>query len=381
LREQEEKGSELAPINRANFELVRPSPTKRDVREMLDVSYVASLCEEEGRKIRLKLGYLSPGGATALKFSSFQFARPMPFTSSSLAKVALATHPDRTTVGVWRAKQGGLEVWGLIQHGDQRFAIDLEHKPTYFSIRVLRPGTVEAHFDERLALLFSRDHYHIFKQEFGLLSVLRDRCGLKPAVAEALCRLTVRTLEHGHGGTILVGNTGRAFRGLSMHRNFGYKGDAHCLLNETLEEAERAWRGELGIDEQKPVERYRRAVEIRKKHSEALDFVARLTAVDGAVVLTDELCLLGFGAKIATPASKAPSTIIHEDPRLPGVSKTRPVSWVGGNRHHSAVCFCAQQEPMAIALVCSQDGDVSLVARSQKGPVYVIKPYELGIGI
>ena len=81
-----------------------------------------------------------------------------------------------------------------------------------------------------------------------------------------------------------------------------------------------------------------------------------LTAVDGAMLLTDNYELLGFGAKIARkkgsprveqvrfsePIEGAPSAVVH--PEL-----------LGGTRHLSAAQFVHDQRD-AVALVASQDG-------------------------
>jgi hypothetical protein len=73
--------------------------------------------------------------------------------------------------------------------------------------------------------------------------------------------------------------------------------------------------------------------------------------------------------------------IVLEDPRQPGTEQEVLVSSIGGNRHRSAVLFCMQQEGLALALVASQDGDLSLVGRKDDGRAHVIRPFELGEGL
>jgi len=84
--------------------------------------------------------------------------------------------------------------------------------------------------------------------------------------------------------------------------------------------------------------------------------IAGLTAVDGAVVLTDRYELLGFGAKISRR---------QRWPRIEQVVQTEPVEGsapavvhpeqLGGTRHLSAAQFIQDQRD-AVALVASQDG-------------------------
>ena len=84
--------------------------------------------------------------------------------------------------------------------------------------------------------------------------------------------------------------------------------------------------------------------------------IAGLTAVDGAVVLTDRYELLGFGAKIARRKGW---------PQVEQVTLTEPIEGarpvlvhpeeLGGTRHLSAAQFVQDQRD-AVALVASQDG-------------------------
>lgn len=382
LRKQEEDPNcaDLASGNRRRFELVRPLPSVSEIAHMLDVAYVASLLEEEGRGVRCAFGFLSPDGAIGLRFGTFRFASPRPFNPATVAKLAPAVQTGRTEFGVW-VVNGELVIWGLIHHGDQSFAIDLEHKPTHFSVRILRPGTFTVHFDERLQLLFSRDHGHFFEYGLDLLGTMRDRAAIEPDVAAALCRLSRRMLAHGHGGTILVVDKDATHRGLMLHPAMTPSTSPDLILQAAMRRDERVSSGE-GRQKDEPVGQYvRRRREIERAHDEALDFVAHLTAVDGAVVLDNELGLLGAGGTIQTPDVAMPAEVVLEDPRALGQERRAPLASLGGNRHRSAVCFCAQQESLALALVASQDGDLSFFARRKDGLVHVLRPYELGVGI
>lgn len=91
-----------------------------------------------------------------------------------------------------------------------------------------------------------------------------------------------------------------------------------------------------------------------------MDAVAGLTAVDGALVLTDQYEVLGFGAKI---------TRRKGHPQVEQVMITEPIEGgeamlvhpekLGGTRHLSAAQFVHDQrasEQGCAALVASQDG-------------------------
>ena len=99
---------------------------------------------------------------------------------------------------------------------------------------------------------------------------------------------------------------------------------------------------------------------------EISQLLAGLADVDGAVVITDQLELLGFGAEIVgvpdvatvRHAQDLEATEFHVD----GVDRV-------GTRHRSAYRLCAF-EPECLAIVVSQDGGVQFV-KSVNGAVTV----------
>jgi hypothetical protein len=116
----------------------------------------------------------------------------------------------------------------------------------------------------------------------------------------------------------------------------------------------------------------------RPAERHALDFVAQLSQVDGAVHLTSDLQIRGFGAKITS--GNEPFPLSAED--IDGNNRRElSLSAIPGTRHRSAAFFCAQQPGQALAIVVSQDGDVSLFGRLPGGSVVRIGPFILGTGL
>jgi hypothetical protein len=89
----------------------------------------------------------------------------------------------------------------------------------------------------------------------------------------------------------------------------------------------------------------------------AVDLFGALAAVDGAVVVARDLCLLGFGAEFVNLAPRAPEESVPC--LLPAPGERRLASF--GMRHRSAYRFC-QNVGGSMAFVISQDGDVRLFA-------------------
>ena len=103
-------------------------------------------------------------------------------------------------------------------------------------------------------------------------------------------------------------------------------------------------------------------------------FIASLTAVDGAVVLTDKFRIIGFGAEVT--GQRAETDTIHVAKNAEG-TEFGDVTFTGyGTRHRSAFRFVASMEP-SVAFIMSQDGGIK--AAMQVGPRLVMWQYfEIG---
>jgi hypothetical protein len=92
--------------------------------------------------------------------------------------------------------------------------------------------------------------------------------------------------------------------------------------------------------------------------------VAGLTAVDGATIITDELELLAFGAKIGLSSNSLPvEQMLVTEPIVGNIGTIIHPSQNGGTRHLSAAQFVFNQRD-AIALVSSQDGRFTIFSWS-----------------
>jgi hypothetical protein len=87
-----------------------------------------------------------------------------------------------------------------------------------------------------------------------------------------------------------------------------------------------------------------------------IEWVAGLTAVDGALILTKQYELLGFGAKIVRRKGCAQVEQVRATEPIEGTVATLAYpEQLGGTRHLSAAQFVHDQRD-AVALVASQDG-------------------------
>jgi hypothetical protein len=112
--------------------------------------------------------------------------------------------------------------------------------------------------------------------------------------------------------------------------------------------------------------------------AEAIEFVARLTAIDNAVVMDTDLNLLGFGVQVIE-AAVPQTTFEHKNP-YSGDVHVDDVATFTGTRHPAGVVFCIGQEREAAALIASQDGRLSLAVKDHGGRVEVIGSYDRAFG-
>ncbi len=371
----------VARANRQSLERGAPLPTQSELRVLLEAAFLGGLLEEEGRRATFTLAYVSPAAIAPTDHEALVFARPVPLRPQAIAKLAPATQPDRTFLGVYPDATGALAIWGLVHRGDRAPAIDTEMRAPFLQIRVHRPGTISVYYIGRLMLLYSRGEAHFFGDALDLAGRLQQRAHLRRNVSEALCRIARRMLAHGRGGTLLVVHAGRRPARVTLNRSFAPEAaSARHLLARAMSSHEAAVTGELPHLAADQAVLHRKHLE--RRHEEALWFVAQLTAVDGATVVGDDLCVLGFGAQIQT-GGRSDDILITVENVYTGVQRPADLAEFNGSRHRSAIHFCASQPAghLALALVASHDGDISVFLREGEHQVTAMRSFELGIGI
>ena len=107
-------------------------------------------------------------------------------------------------------------------------------------------------------------------------------------------------------------------------------------------------------------------------------FLAQLTAVDGAVLVNDDLKVLAFGAKIKPlHARKSPETLLVSEPTTGSVPEEVSLAEFGGMRHQSAAQFVFDQR-QGVAFVASQDGIMTMLTWDEgAGRVAAVRHIEL----
>jgi len=98
----------------AHFNRVMPMPSIEHLRELLDVSFFASLMKEEGERVSFTVAYISQELGFDSKWSIIRFPSPQPLAPEVIRRLSPALVPDNVYCGVFANSDGRLEVWGLI---------------------------------------------------------------------------------------------------------------------------------------------------------------------------------------------------------------------------------------------------------------------------
>jgi hypothetical protein len=340
-----------AEHTRGGQDLASPPPADA-IEAVIDAAFWASLRREEKFPPTISLAYLPPEQAER----SIRFEQRLPLCPDALTRLAPAVERPGIHLGVWRDAEM-FYVWGATRTLPTLcFVLEviapgllvIKHRRSEESGKFLNVAVLEG---DQIKVL---DHQAISMPDCPPLvaSLLGfDSPASSADSVQVLIRLAVSMRAHGRGGAMLVvpQNT-PAWREsiigpISYAVMPAYSELSELLLEDTGQRGQRRWQEAL-----------RRAI----------DVVAGLTAVDGAMILTDQCELLAFGAKIGRREGCA---------RIEHVLRTEPIEGaaarvvhpgdLGGTRHLSAAQFGHDQRD-SVALVASQDGGFTVFAWSPR---------------
>lgn len=373
-----------------------PRPAPELLGKILEAAYVASMESEEGRPLKFALMLRPSSEADEPEYGIARFREPRPLSTTEIRRLAPATGLSSTFIAVestgigpciWGTVDVGSE-WALLQSAERTSGTGL---PDHLVLTVSGPGTLSLTFSDNL--LYSAEHGQPAQQSHNVLKFGPVHEFFRPVMHELLkealpdrgdlisddygflsyggeyLRFLARTLRYaeelGHGGTIIVlreDDDGRASDLLSIK----YHVAGFQLWDELVRyvglkfdeiESSKLINGKQSV-EREYLDRWRKASREREELSQRLidrsRFLARLTQVDGALVLTGRLRVLGFGAVIKeVSASQTVRSCRGELCRKFDELNTETY----GTRHRSAIELCQRTD--CLAFVLSQDGGVT----------------------
>ncbi len=355
-------------------------PTRDQLAKILDVAYWASFATEEGNSVTASL-ILNPVNNTS---DTFRFDIPLELTAKTLVKLGPALENPKSDIGIWPDETGDLKIWGFTSAPYELIKPD-------FWVQVLGPGRILILFSGRSiaavtgnAAVFL-DHKIIMQSmmakiaaeakadEIAIINLLRYN---------AILKIAQQMRAHGRGGTILIVPENQNWSP-SIKAPIRYTGGANFLdvdsrqmpfQKEEYEGLDQITRmiEEMNLPHQKDW------VDSWQKIQQQCNRIARLTAVDGALVMNFDRYVYCFGAKIRPINVDATSTAMQLlNPFESESGIEGKFTALGGTRHQSAAQF-AYDQPGSIAIAASMDGNVTIFTRdSQKDSLNALQQAEL----
>jgi hypothetical protein len=397
-----------------------PEPAILDM--LLSTSYQAGLMREEERAVTFRLvlaepwAFPSEAGPPA-GLHRLMFVTPRPFGKDELRRLSPAADFYRSLIGVGENRDGGLEIWGLVNsgprwvrstQGGRGFAPPLPAVPV---IHAPGPGTLEVYRgDEPVATLeggrLSASSMDVFTSRWlpdsfapvraELMELHREarRRAKEPwsPLGENLTRLigqhTIRRVisvlrDSHHGGTVVFvpPELTEEFSGENRYVTFKHAfagGEPRRRFRTTIvgvmnRMAQIHGKGDapsypraVGWEEYQRTNDDRIA-ELDEAIFELAHLIAALASVDGVVMMSKRFEILGFGAEISgmLPAVRT----VHQALDLEGTKMVQKSTDGVGTRHRSAYRLC-NALPGTVAVVVSQDGNARFVRRTDGGVAY-----------
>jgi sensor domain DACNV-containing protein len=327
-----------------------PAPDAGSIEAIIDATFWASFRPEEGRFPKISLAFLPP----VQTGQSLTFENRLPVTSDILTKLAPAVERPGVHLGVWR-EDNELYVWGATRAIPSLGFVLEDVEP---GLLVIKHRRIEGFGKFANVAILKGEQTKIVDEEAASLPECPDLLeSLKAFTSHAtwddsvnvLVQLAASMRAHGHGGTLLVVPSGTEhWRDSIVHPIIysvapPFSRLANLIKTRPNLESDSDWTAAL---------------------NKAVDVVAGLTAVDGAMLISDQYDVFAFGAKIRRGASRQPvEQIMLTEPIVGNTAVVAAPVQHGGTRHLSAAQFIYDQRD-ALALVASQDGRFTVFAWS-----------------
>ena len=396
-------------------QITLPAPAIATLARALSVCYQATLLREEGRPVTFRLALSEPeafdlAAGPPSGLHRLVLSRPLPLDQHELRRLAPAVEFSRSLIGA-TATGGEPRIWGVIHSGPQwlqsvRGGRQTEQSiPPVLIVTATGPGRLlvtagavtlaelrNGALSGRAVDVFEAQWLHERLSAVGRLTHARHRRHREKAggswaeihstfgavLAGHVLRRIVATIRAAqHGGTLIIVPSGRVVELLSdgryMRVKYGFTDEESrrrilTLMGHIMDELSRDEVGGKAVGwSTYEASRSQQLRQMDEALFEVAHLVADLTRVDGTVIMTDCLEVLGFGVEIAGELPEVLRVARAHD--LEGAER----EWVRtdrvGTRHRSAYRLC-QAVRDALALVVSQDGSLRFIRWHDDGVTY-----------
>lgn len=400
--------SDLARFIVATVQILRRRKLPQEhVEELLRVLYAVSLSADEGVTPVCDVVWLDPDNPDPdappyVRCDRWIFTRletPILLTSRELAKLSRASDPRSSWLVVYpKRRSRKIYIWGLIDQAGSNF-VGLRtytsttgyDPPGLFQVSVTGLGRLEAYAGmDRIASLHNQDLRRVQLDAFwsravlGALTPGLDRLAQKihsahtdvpndevlqlstSAVVESLSRILRHIQSFRHGGALLITPNKRFMRTkYKVIYTRLREAITHSVINTLTADLqfERFRTDRDSMTAEALIGHHVMRFDVEDAQSE-LDgaewFTSVLTRVDGAVVLSPQLVIFGYGAEITSTSAPGQVWLARDKHGTRKHAKALDYQHFG-TRHRSAMRYCTAV-PGAVAFVVSQDGDVRIIA-------------------
>jgi len=383
------------------------APTERQLLELCDLLYAASLLKEEGRPVRARVVIAPPGVFAASDgppdgIHAIRFATPPALTANEVKRLSPAASFYHSIIGVWPEKNRGFRVWGILNTGPRWMnQVAGGRKPigamiTHPIIHVRDPGWLLFYQEYRLLAEWRGREFHgprmdVFQSRLlsdrfvdlrrQLVQELKDDClpcslsleayaDLAHLIALQFVRRVINLVRtSGHGGSMILipfGEEGRHAAEKWIDCKYLLEEDGAGLRFHHLWQAILRRVGELTpagatVEQAWDIFRHSNDAELdqlEESFFELARLLSDLMMVDGALIVDHKLSLIGFGGEIRVDRNVLYVVQAHD---LDGGSVSRWNVQSDGTRHRAVYRLCSV-EPETIGFVISQDSQVRMIA-------------------
>ncbi len=386
------------------------------LEELVSTCYQVSQMQEEARGLRFRVMLCEPedidgdGHGESKGLFTLVFSEPRPYNEYELLKLGPSTDYNNSLIGLRYRPSEGLQIWGLIHsgskwmhviHGGSKQATPL---PSALGINIVGAGRlIVCRGQEILAQLsggniispatnvfrsqWVAERFGRVRDELGLLheqnpnNIQGEWARIDPSFVPALYlqffKHVISTMRRsGHGGTIISFSAGMEEcvacdnPYIDLKYRFaedGARNQLRKIVLRIMEVLAKNYGNLYGSDYNAGWKDY---VSLQSEELAQLDerifkfarFIARLTGVDGAVVTTEGLELIGFGAIIQGTMAMGGSVALALDPE----AVRRQVELVEsvGTRHRSLYYLCDKLHDV-LGIIVSQDAKARVITWSR----------------
>jgi len=325
-------------------------PDTASIEAVIDAAFWASLLRQEHYPPKFSLAFLSPEQSRL----PLIFEHRLPLIPESIARLAPAVERPGIHLGVWRENEE-FHIWGATRTLPVLCFVVEVVDPGLLVVKHRR-GTESGKF-VNVAVLEGEQVKVLDRKSVSLPdapALVASLLGLDVPSSSAdsiqvLIQIAASMRTHRRGGSMLI-------------VPYGTEAWRESIVGPTPYSILPPYSELAGLIREVPAERSQRRWQEALRR--AVDAVAGLTAVDGAMVVTDRCELLAFGAKIGRRDAWARIDQVVDTELMEGaLGRTVHPAHFGGARHLSAAQF-AQDQINSVALVASQDGRFTVFAWS-----------------